>query len=138
MSIGLQYGIPLPKLIASFIDTRFEPAGMTTNPRIRFAKSIFDYLFKVLDDRYYGGEHSGLANRFKQMESDDDVQEGITKDSDSLQSVQPPPIQPSFVKEISPKSKNLDAPPCSRCGSITQRNGSCYLCSSCGNTTGCS
>lgn len=137
LSIGLQYGIPLPKLIASFIDTRFEPAGMTTNPRVRFAKSIFDYLFKVLDDRYYGGEYSGLAERFKQMDTQKDVHEGLTKEVVSV----PPSIQPvamnlEFNEAIKPKS--LDAPPCSRCGSITQRNGSCYLCTSCGNTTGCS
>lgn len=146
MSIGLQYGIPLPKLIASFIDTRFEPAGMTNNPRIRFAKSIFDYLFKVLDDRYYGGEHSGLADRFKQLDAQKDIQEGITKDADSGPQSSAPPVGPEFSHmsdteveiHTSVRVKSLDAPPCSRCGSITQRNGSCYLCTSCGNTTGCS
>lgn len=144
MSIGLQYGIPLPKLIASFIDTRFEPAGMTNNPRIRFAKSIFDYLFKVLDDRYYGGEHSGLADRFKQMDSQKDIQEGITKDADSdiHSSIPPLSLELDHVDEteinVSVRIKSLDAPPCNRCGSITQRSGSCYLCTSCGNTTGCS
>jgi ribonucleoside-diphosphate reductase alpha chain len=31
-----------------------------------------------------------------------------------------------------------DAPTCSFCGSIMTRNGSCYRCSSCGSTSGCS
>ena len=31
-----------------------------------------------------------------------------------------------------------DAPTCSVCGSIMVRNGSCYLCSNCGSTSGCS
>ncbi|MDX1964062.1 MAG: vitamin B12-dependent ribonucleotide reductase [Pirellulales bacterium] len=32
----------------------------------------------------------------------------------------------------------LDAPSCDRCGSITVRNGNCYLCHNCGNSMGCS
>ncbi|MBI5724159.1 MAG: vitamin B12-dependent ribonucleotide reductase [Planctomycetes bacterium] len=31
-----------------------------------------------------------------------------------------------------------DAPPCGNCGAIMVRNGSCYLCRSCGTTSGCS
>jgi hypothetical protein len=33
---------------------------------------------------------------------------------------------------------DLDAPPCSDCGSIMVRNGSCYKCTNCGSTSGCS
>ena len=32
----------------------------------------------------------------------------------------------------------LDAPACDNCGSITVRNGNCYLCHNCGNSMGCS
>jgi ribonucleoside-diphosphate reductase alpha chain len=31
-----------------------------------------------------------------------------------------------------------DAPPCSECGSIMIRSGSCYKCLQCGSTSGCS
>ena len=31
-----------------------------------------------------------------------------------------------------------DAPPCSSCGHMTIRNGACYVCLTCGDTTGCS
>jgi ribonucleoside-diphosphate reductase alpha chain len=37
-----------------------------------------------------------------------------------------------------PRSNNGHAPLCSNCGNITQRAGSCYVCTSCGSTTGCS
>jgi ribonucleoside-diphosphate reductase alpha chain len=125
LSIALQYGVPLPKLISSFVDTRFDPSGITVHPRIRFTTSLYDYLFKVLDDHYYAGEHSGLALRSDYQRDVRDVHEGLGKESSSV----PPHIA---------SRKNLDAPPCSRCGSITQRNGSCYFCASCGATTGCS
>ncbi len=32
----------------------------------------------------------------------------------------------------------VDAPACDNCGSITVRNGNCYLCHNCGNSMGCS
>jgi len=32
----------------------------------------------------------------------------------------------------------MDAPPCSNCGAIMVRNGSCYKCANCGGTSGCS
>jgi ribonucleoside-diphosphate reductase alpha chain len=31
-----------------------------------------------------------------------------------------------------------DAPTCHYCGGIMTRNGSCYRCSNCGSTSGCS
>lgn len=121
LSIALQYGVPLDKLIRSFVNTRFEPSGFTKNPKIRIAQSIFDYLFKHLDLLYYGGENTGLARR---------MVESIPPES-SLDS-DPPSSQDA------PSSLSLDAPPCPVCGSITRRNGSCYLCDTCGTSTGCS
>jgi ribonucleoside-diphosphate reductase alpha chain len=35
-------------------------------------------------------------------------------------------------------SPQADAPSCSDCGSIMIRNGSCYRCTNCGATSGCS
>ena len=115
LSVALQHGVPLDKLIRSFINTKFEPSGFTRNPHIRFAGSLYDYLFKVLDIRYYGGIHSGLDSRIP--------------DSDPAPASGPESIRPAM---------SADGPPCGHCGSITQRNGACYLCQSCGQTTGCS
>jgi ribonucleoside-diphosphate reductase alpha chain len=35
-------------------------------------------------------------------------------------------------------ARTLDAPLCYQCGSKMQPAGSCYLCPSCGSTSGCS
>jgi len=126
LSISLQFGVPLPKLIHSFVDTKFEPAGFTQNPNIRFAKSFYDYLFKYLDLKYYDGENTGL--NLKKLVAEES--ESITPNS--VDSLYPTPIP------VAPIKKNLDSPPCTRCGSITIRNGSCHLCTNCGITTGCS
>jgi ribonucleoside-diphosphate reductase alpha chain len=36
------------------------------------------------------------------------------------------------------KVADATAPLCSNCGNVTQRAGSCYVCTTCGSTTGCS
>ena len=52
ISHGLQYGVPLRAFVEAFINMRFEPAGMTDDPDIRFASSIMDYLFRRLALEY--------------------------------------------------------------------------------------
>ncbi len=48
ITIALQYGVPLETLVDKFSHMRFDPSGMTPNPKIRFAKSIADYVFRWL------------------------------------------------------------------------------------------
>jgi ribonucleoside-diphosphate reductase alpha chain len=36
------------------------------------------------------------------------------------------------------RAQQRDAPICYQCGMVMQRAGSCYLCASCGTTSGCS
>jgi len=122
MSIALQYGVPLEKLIRSFVHTKFEPAGFTSNPNIRFADSLYDYLFKLLDVRYFGGSNSGLDHK---------LMNGADSPSSS-----PPDSSPESVSR--PSLMDLDAPPCGSCGAMTRRNGTCYLCMQCGSSSGCS
>jgi ribonucleoside-diphosphate reductase alpha chain len=116
LSIALQYGVPLPKLIESFIDTKFEPAGMTSNKQIRFTKSLYDYLFKYLDIKYFKGEHSGLGERLGLASKEDETQESSPKE----------PV------------KKVMGPPCTKCGGLTQRAGACWICGTCGTSSGCS
>jgi ribonucleoside-diphosphate reductase alpha chain len=52
ISIALQYGVPLSVLVDKFSDMRFEPAGITSNPDIRFAKSIIDYIARWLGEKF--------------------------------------------------------------------------------------
>ena len=52
VSTGLQYGVPLEAFIEMFTNMRFEPAGMTDDPDIRFATSLIDYIFRRLAVEY--------------------------------------------------------------------------------------
>ena len=54
-SMALQYGVPLITLVDKFRHARFEPAGMTSNKDIPFAKSIIDYIFCWLGCQFIPG-----------------------------------------------------------------------------------
>jgi len=54
-SMALQYGVPLITLVDKFRHARFEPAGMTSNKDIPFAKSLIDYIFCWLGCQFIPG-----------------------------------------------------------------------------------
>ena len=55
ISLSLQYGVPLEVLVNKFSHTRFEPMGNTTNPDIRIAKSMVDYIFRWMGITFLAG-----------------------------------------------------------------------------------
>jgi len=142
ISYALQYGVPLQALVDKFSHARFEPSGMTKNPEIRFAKSIVDYIFRWLATKFLSPEaqyHAGVN-----IEEPNGSASGIGDPG----SVGSPAQAAPTVKITSPKVETKpssfaaiqnqeDAPPCSTCGSIMIRSGSCYKCTNCGTTSGC-
>lgn len=52
VSIALQYGIPLKVFVNKFSHMRFEPEGLTENKDIPFAKSLVDYIFRWLGEKF--------------------------------------------------------------------------------------
>ena len=52
VSLGLQYGAPLRAYVKQFVNLRFEPAGITADPDLRFASSIVDFVFRSLAIAY--------------------------------------------------------------------------------------
>lgn len=44
---------------------------------------------------------------------------------------------PDNLTEIRPAIPGMDGPSCPHCGGMTKRGGTCYLCTNCGETTGC-
>ncbi|MDX1944834.1 MAG: vitamin B12-dependent ribonucleotide reductase [Pirellulaceae bacterium] len=76
ISISLQYGVPLEALVNKFSHMRFEPMGHTTNPDIRIAKSVVDYIFRWMGIVFLPGYkelNSGLAPKTPAAVEDDDI-----------------------------------------------------------------
>jgi ribonucleoside-diphosphate reductase alpha chain len=147
ISIGLQYGVPLETFVSKFINMKFEPSGMTNDPDIRFASSLLDYTFRRLALDHLSEEtREGLGIRSISERKETALAEAAQKlgelqageSEDLLQPPEPPKMsQPIEVAERQ-SARILDAPLCYSCGSKMQPAGSCYVCSSCGSTSGCS
>ncbi len=62
-SVALQYGVPIESLVKKFTHQRFEPAGMTTNRDIPFAKSLVDYIFRWMGCEFIPGYREQISPR---------------------------------------------------------------------------
>jgi ribonucleoside-diphosphate reductase alpha chain len=60
-SVALQYGVPVKSLVDKFSHQRFEPAGMTENSDIPFAKSLVDYIFRWMGMQFVSGYREQYA-----------------------------------------------------------------------------
>src|SRR5206468_11239559 len=68
VSLLFQYGVPLSHLVEKFGHMRFEPAGWTGNPEIGFAKSIVDYVFRWLGNRFLSQEERAALGLIRTTE----------------------------------------------------------------------
>jgi len=134
ISYALQYGVPLQVLVDKFSHARFEPSGMTKNPEIRFAKSIVDYIFRWLATKFLSPEaqfRAGVNLKEEPVAGIGNQGSGIGDAGSAAKSASPKPLEFAAIQS------QEDAPPCSTCGSIMVRSGSCYKCANCGTTSGC-
>ncbi len=142
ISLSLQYGVPLEKLVEKFSYTRFQPSGFTNNPDIPVATSIVDYIFRW------------LAMKFLQQKPAQ--QPALDEESVTQMAVVAQPEQVGLqggsapAPSVSPTGQGAgttdwsqlvklqqDAPPCPTCGMIMVRAGACHQCLNCGTSYGC-
>jgi ribonucleotide reductase alpha subunit len=153
ISIGLQYGVPLEAFVSKFTNMRFDPAGMTDDPDIRIAQSVMDYLFRRLALDYlpydkradlgiFSAEERAAAVAGSSGGSDDVDVEGLTQSVPvaAPRAAVPAPARVGSSMELleAQQGTAADAPLCMTCGVKMRPAGSCYVCESCGSTSGCS
>ncbi|MDB5163417.1 MAG: ribonucleoside-diphosphate reductase class [Candidatus Saccharibacteria bacterium] len=158
VSYGLQYGVPLKSYVKGFSHMSFAPAGITDDPDIRTASSLVDYIFRRLALSYLSFDDRlelGLAS----IDDMPDVQTSLLGEETTEPVLETPvtnvvmptavvaeekvnatPAPVAVAPAQKPKVTHQDdtAPLCYNCGNQTQRAGSCYVCTACGSTTGCS
>ena len=141
ISLGLQHGVPLATYVRKYVNMKFEPSGMTDDADLRIATSLVDYIFRRLALDY--------------LKPSEREELGVMSTSERIQPTLPEVVeqatptvnaQPTLIEVVekpaasapSARSEVSDAPMCFQCGDSMQRAGSCYVCSSCGATSGCS
>jgi ribonucleoside-diphosphate reductase alpha chain len=158
VSLGLQHGVPLSTYVRKYTNMRFEPAGITDDADLRIATSLVDYIFRRLALDYLSAtERSELgvlstSERMQPtlpgMEDAGVVSSGIQDDPipgvasvTSTGTTEEKSVDASQRGTGDDKQANAhvkDAPMCYECGNVMQPSGSCYVCTSCGTTSGCS
>ncbi len=153
ISIGLQYGVPLEAFVSKYTNMRFEPAGMTDDADIRIAASVMDYLFRRLALDFLPYDQREALGIFTAEERAATVAAGygsapVAEDADvDVEALrQGVPIVAAPVAHVGSSMELLeaqqgigaDAPLCMTCGVKMRPAGSCYVCESCGSTSGCS
>jgi ribonucleoside-diphosphate reductase alpha chain len=161
VSLGLQHGVPLATYVRKYTNMRFEPAGITDDPDLRIATSLVDYIFRRLAVDYLPLEERielGVLSTSERMQPTlPGVEELATTSTGVVEPVDPvistvvDGSAPSSTGSAIPQGHDLgdassqlarseprDAPYCYQCGNIMQRAGSCFVCGSCGTTSGCS
>ncbi len=143
ISMGLQYGVPLSAYVKQFVNTRFEPSGMTDDPDFRIATSILDYVFRVLAVEYLdpeerhalgirtAGERQGeIEARLENGDGEGGKQGGNGGNGRHGDGV--------IVMRPVAEAHTGSLPFCGTCGVQMQPAGSCFACPACGSTSGCS
>lgn len=131
ISMGLQRGVPLEDYVRMFSHMSFEPAGFTDNPQIPFASSIPDYVVRCIASKFLSSEVQqalGIHN-VKPSETEEGVQLNFPNGSSNGNS--------DAAKRLMDDAYHSEAMTC-ECGGLMQRNGTCFVCTTCGRTSGCS
>jgi ribonucleoside-diphosphate reductase alpha chain len=153
VSLGLQHGVPLATYVRKYTNMRFEPAGITDDAELRIATSLVDYIFRRLAVDYLLLEERvelGVLSTAERMQPTlPGVEETATESVGVVETDAVDPVirtvvegsaTPAAAASGPPESRTelRDAPYCYQCGNVMQRAGSCYVCGSCGTTSGCS
>ena len=164
LSLGLQHQVPLATYVRKYTNMKFEPAGITDDPELRIATSLVDYIFRRIALDYLSAEERadlGIFSTSERMQPtlpgveematpsvsliDDGLGVGEGPGAAAGAAAAPVPTSraasaPLGGAGINPlaRAEQRDAPYCYSCGNAMQRAGSCYVCGSCGTTSGCS
>lgn len=132
VSHGLQYGVPLKSYVKTLSSMSFAPSGMTDDPEVKTATSLIDYIFRRLALDYLSFDDRlelGLA-------SFDELDKQVETEQTSFLPEEPKKVK---AEALTANRKSVQTSPlCTSCGNTTQRAGSCYVCTVCGSTSGCS
>jgi len=111
LSKALQFGLPLEELLSHMDGSKFPPQGLTSNPAIRTAGSLMDYIARYMKIRFL---HEAVH------EHDNSYENGV-----------------SNIPEIDDAIPDLGTDICPECGHPMVKTGAtCYACRNCSNQTG--
>jgi ribonucleoside-diphosphate reductase alpha chain len=147
ISIALQHGTPLERLVDAFIFARFEPSGIVQgDPYVKNCTSILDYVFRSLAIEYLGRSdlaHIKPGNKKLEIKKNKKDKNKVIENPANGEKIVIDPVIRVVEKDLGKikdaRMKGYTGDQCTNCGSMRVRqNGTCAVCEDCGTTTGCS
>jgi ribonucleoside-diphosphate reductase alpha chain len=150
ISMGLQYGVPLSAYVKQFTNTRFEPSGMTDDPELRIATSILDYVFRRMAIQYLTPDERQALGIRTAGERQAEIENKLSTEGEKTNGNGNGHSNGNGNGNGAPKDEGVmilgpvagahagSLPFCGTCGIQMQPAGSCFACTSCGSTSGCS
>jgi ribonucleoside-diphosphate reductase alpha chain len=152
LSLGLQHQVPLATYVRKYTNMKFEPAGLTDDVELRIATSLVDYIFRRIALDYLTLSERTDLGILSTIERTQPTLPGVEEmatpsvsliDDGLAAGAAPAPTAPQGTGPTAglqplARAEQRDAPYCYSCGNAMQRAGSCYVCGSCGTTSGCS
>ena len=157
VSLGLQHGVPLATYVRKYTQHALRAGGdhrrpgpaHRHQPAWTTSSAGWPSTTCPLDER----EDLGVLSTSERMQPTlPGVEEAATPEQDLVEDAGVSSVPPSGLDDRAPtwpaspsasgsapaRAEQSNAPLCYQCGMVMQRAGSCYLCTSCGTTSGCS
>lgn len=141
ISKQLQYGVPAGEISKSLRGQKYEPSGfVSAHPYIKRADSLSDLISKILDVELGDFSYVQVAPEPGTFWTQKQLIAGMT--APLVQEVVAPKVTETTVEKTAVEETEENVvygQVCPTCSSTKMiKNGTCYVCSNCGSTTGCS
>jgi ribonucleoside-diphosphate reductase alpha chain len=124
--------------VDKLVNTRFEPSGISANPKIRFVSSVLDYIARWLGGRFISSDYLKLNTGDPAASAPALPMPAMMDASMNAALASMPLPAASMNASLKQRDAHEGAPTCSECGMLMVPNGACYKCGNCGSTSGCS
>jgi ribonucleoside-diphosphate reductase alpha chain len=147
ISVSLQYGVPLVKIVEKLANHRFEPAGITGNRDIPFAKSLIDYIAHWLGCEFIDGYRATVRPRRADDQTPAEpagpgsMENPLHRTEEYTTEQSGGPViavngWPDRQQDRQSFSAQIHGPSCPNCGAIMVQQGPCAVCFNCAHTEG--
>ena len=155
ISLGLQHQVPLATFVGKYSNMKFEPAGITDDPELRIASSLVDYIFRRMALDYLPEEERANLGVLSTHERMQPTLPGVEEQATPIGRAGRRRVaavgragdvgaDPTSAATFGPADRPAGPGRAARRAVLLQlrqpmqRAGSCYVCGSCGTTSGCS
>tara|TARA_Y100000034_G_scaffold136642_1_gene214344 strand:+ start:416 stop:3349 length:2934 start_codon:yes stop_codon:yes gene_type:complete len=150
ISRSIQYGQPLEKIVKDHIGAIGAINGLTDHPYIKSCTSVEDLMARIIAGEYLEDTSSwqvqptnpeklriNILKRRKRFERADKLIHPEFYEDDTNEIDQPTGSTQETQNDIK-KIESNDIKICTNCGNVMEQSGTCFTCTKCGETSGCS